>query len=524
MQRNEQEEIGFNSLPLELIVKIYGLLDLIDIASALFVNKLSFLAAIDNLYWLSRFKQHFPHHFDQLEEENKTCSNWKAMTTWRERFNSAHELEYQAYDKKDRSRKRRIFFLVKENAVDELQKENLTIFDLELRDRTGRTPLDWAKHYNQQPMLKLFFERVKETGYLNGLNELLIHHRDDRGRTLPYWAIDCLQPSIFKKLITAGCNPKAAAPENTYYNYYMLGRNAELGFTLLHCAAKNGLKEIVELLVSHYEVDPNAQTAFGMTPLLLAILNGREDIVDVLLKNGADLSMELLKSYDEYEPLFEGDRPLHAAIKVGREDIITMIIHHKRSCLEKLGARDLSPLRLAAERNQTNITELLIKEGAQIDQRSPMGATALLTAAEHGHEDIVRALLSANADPSLALEKNSLYHKKFNVRVGDTPLHAAVKIKHVGIVKILLEDKRININGLNNAGYSPLYLAASMGHVEITRLLIDKGAIVDRHNKRLMEYLLPLPLKMKFTLFGPVPVGNENPSAQTEQQQTFMRN
>lgn len=75
----------------------------------------------------------------------------------------------------------------------------------------------------------------------------------------------------------------------------LLGREPSLakvrdsaGYTPLHWAAIDGRKDIVALLLANgAEID--AGTPQGATPLHLAAGSGRREAVEVLLKNGADL-------------------------------------------------------------------------------------------------------------------------------------------------------------------------------------------------------------------------------------------
>ena len=59
-------------------------------------------------------------------------------------------------------------------------------------------------------------------------------------------------------------------------------------------------KDIVELLVQDSDIDINAKTQVGMTPLHLVCMNGDPDICRVLLGHGADITA---KTADNCTPL-----------------------------------------------------------------------------------------------------------------------------------------------------------------------------------------------------------------------------
>ena len=57
------------------------------------------------------------------------------------------------------------------------------------------------------------------------------------------------------------------------------------GFTALHVAAFNGLKDVVQLLLDR-GAEPNISDQDGITPLSYALLRGRMDIANILTENG----------------------------------------------------------------------------------------------------------------------------------------------------------------------------------------------------------------------------------------------
>ena len=44
---------------------------------------------------------------------------------------------------------------------------------------------------------------------------------------------------------------------------------------------------------------------------------------------------------------------------------------------------------------------------------------------------------------------------------------------YIEIVKLLLEDYRIDVNKADNIGYTPFYIACQEGHIEIVKLLLE---------------------------------------------------
>ncbi|MDR2762063.1 MAG: ankyrin repeat domain-containing protein, partial [Planctomycetaceae bacterium] len=62
---------------------------------------------------------------------------------------------------------------------------------------------------------------------------------------------------------------------------------------------------------------------------------------------------------------------------------------------------------------------------------------------------------------------------------GDTPLHRAVAQGKLDDVKILIDEKKIDVNIKNKIDIIPLHYAVSRGDLEIVKYLIDKDADVN---------------------------------------------
>lgn len=65
-----------------------------------------------------------------------------------------------------------------------------------------------------------------------------------------------------------------------------------------------------------------------------------------------------------------------------------------------------------------------------------------------------------------------------------TPLMIAVWIQNVEIVKLLLNNKNININTTDSYGVTPLIRASGLGNLEIVKLLVEKGALINSKDKK----------------------------------------
>ncbi|MDQ5940523.1 MAG: hypothetical protein QG632_249, partial [Candidatus Dependentiae bacterium] len=129
-----------------------------------------------------------------------------------------------------------------------------------------------------------------------------------------------------------------------------------------------------------------------------------------------------------------------------------------------------TPLTLAAFMGHTEIAELLLQLGANVNAANDRGKTPLTFAASRGHTEIAERLLHHGADVNAANSR------------GDTPLIMAAINGQKDIVQLLLQKPEIDVNAADSRGETPLTFAASRGHTEIAERLLHHGADVNAAN------------------------------------------
>ena len=119
---------------------------------------------------------------------------------------------------------------------------------------------------------------------------------------------------------------------------------------------------------------------------------------------------------------------------------------------------------IAAQNGDIDITRLLLSNStAGIDEQHPaVGYVALHYAAFGGYTEVVQVLLCAGAQ----LDVQSIQLK--------TPLIAACQEGYADIVKILIE-KGANMMLTDGQGYHPIHIAASKDRAEVMKVLLDQG-------------------------------------------------
>jgi ankyrin repeat protein len=344
--------------------------------------------------------------------------------------------------------------------------------EIDARDKWGKTPLHYASEYGQADMVEFLLEKGAA-----------INARDERGMTAINRAVqpDFSAPREARKKCVELLIPKGA--DYTISDAVWLGDSAKVeqllknnpslaNSAVLLIAVKEKHANVAELLIkSGADLDANL---FG-TPLLHISANGGNiGVVKVLLDNGADINQR--GAY--------GELALHWAATKGRIDVVGLLLDagseiniaavKQRGDIDLIVEEEVNPV--AEELKSLEQTEAQIKatragSGLQVMGRPrvvfAIGDTSLHSAAQWGHNEIVKLLVSRGADINAP--------NKF----GESPLHYACVFRHREIVRILLEAGA-DVNTLDNKGYSPLWLASSppdSKDEQIIKMLAARGAI-----------------------------------------------
>jgi ankyrin repeat protein len=126
----------------------------------------------------------------------------------------------------------------------------------------------------------------------------------------------------------------------------------------------------------------------------------------------------------------------------------------------------MTALHWAAERGDTELAEMLIVAGANVEAGTRLGAySPLHLASRNGHAAIVKALLAANADPD-----------RRTTNSGVAPIHLAAASPNPETVRVLL-DAGADANATEGSwDQTPLIFAADANRVDSIRMLLDAGA------------------------------------------------
>ncbi|MBF0124468.1 MAG: ankyrin repeat domain-containing protein [Magnetococcales bacterium] len=247
--------------------------------------------------------------------------------------------------------------------------------------------------------------------------------------------------------------------------------------------------------------DVNHASPTGMTPLMWAVQEGNQELIDLLLDKGADvnafnhragcnaliLAGEWLQPQN-VEALIQRGAQVNYQSRLGWTALLKSVRVVPRNFEERTrqlavvktllanGAdvkvradKGATPLILAAKSGNKALLELLLDYRAEIDAQDKGGNTALMWAAKLGHLEAVNLLLAHHASVS----KNHV--------CGCTALLLASEQGHDQVVQALL-DHQSDIHAKNEDGMTALMFAAQKGHLKTVSLLFERGARVNDMN------------------------------------------
>ncbi|KAL7286755.1 hypothetical protein TKK_0018900 [Trichogramma kaykai] len=219
------------------------------------------------------------------------------------------------------------------------------------------------------------------------------------------------------------------------------------GYTPLMEASREGHEEMVALLLSQ-GANINAQTEETQeTALTLACCGGFLEVVDFLVKAGADIELG-------------ASTPLMEASQEGHLDIVRYLLELNANVHAQTQTGDTA-LTYACENGHTDVAELLLGYGADLEHESEGGRTPLMKACRAGHLCTVQFLVNQHANVNRQTTSND-----------HTSLSLACAGGHLSVVELLLSEAANPSHRLKDNS-TMLIEAAKGGHTNVVKLLLD---------------------------------------------------
>ncbi len=218
----------------------------------------------------------------------------------------------------------------------------------------------------------------------------------------------------------------------------------------LHLAASQGDLPLVRSLVQTYGHDVDARDTYGRTPMHWASEEGRLEVMQYLVEQGADIRI----------PDGVARTPLHWAA-FGGHLVCVIFLREKGAHLNTIDCEQKTALFLASSFGHFDVVQFLISQGASVHVKTKYNSTALQIAAKHGHLQIVQHLVKCGAK----INFENIFHK--------TPLVNACCHGHVHIAQFLIN---------NGAKMHKNILHDFYDKAQVTTLLIENGASLNTIN------------------------------------------
>ena len=302
--------------------------------------------------------------------------------------------------------------------------------------------------------------------------------------------------------------------------------------TALYLAIEQNNPKIVQLLLSHPEIDVNRPSKI--------ILNA-DDIINLFKSIESDTC-----EYYPYEhaavPELEEARPIEIAESVNNIEIISLLLSNpninadtNKYLNDAIASGNINAFNSILSSTKSDVNEALqgvlhkaVMEGnidmvnellnrPEIDVNSVFNNfTAIQIAAQNGNLEVFKALLNkpeidintiyVGLTPIVIAAKNN-YLEIFNILInhpiidikylfsGQFALNEAAEKGNIDIFKILFENPEIDINFHNQEGYTALHYAVLGGNVEIVKMLLSRPEIdvnVMSHDKTAFQIAVEL--------------------------------
>ena len=402
--------------------------------------------------------------------------------------------------------------------------------DVNAAQPDGATALAWAVHLGERRMAEALLDAGADA-----------NAADEYGETPVTLAAANADAALVQRLLAAGGNARGAR-----WN----------GETAVMIAAGAGSLDVVRQLVRHGADVNAAEPRGGQTALMWAAAEGHSDVVAGLIELGANVSAASRAGFTplvfaaikddvaSIRTLIEAGANPNVALRSGtRPVIVAMQYQHTAAALALLeGGADImvrdragsTTLHLAAQVGDIKLVRALLAKEADPNARTPKATapaaarggggfgrggaageqTPLMMAARADHEDVMRALVAAGADPALKAQDGTSVlmaaaagarlttlkyayeidpHVDVVTTTGNTPMHVAVALNgrtQPEVVEVIafLADHGARLDEMNRAGRTPIAIAdglpVDLAVDLLTRLITERGGVPKIPSKR----------------------------------------
>ncbi|XP_003226628.1 rabankyrin-5 [Anolis carolinensis] len=238
------------------------------------------------------------------------------------------------------------------------------------------------------------------------------------------------------------------------------------GRTPIHVAIVNQHGLIIQLLISHPDIQLNVRDRQGLTPFACAMTYKNNKAAEAILKREPGAAEQVDN---------KGRNFLHVAVQNSDIESVLFLISVQANVNSRVqDASKLTPLHLAVQAGSEIIVRNLLLAGAKVNELNKHRQTALHLAAQQDLPTICSVLLENGVDFA-AVDEN-----------GNNALHLAVMQGRLTNIRVLLTECTVDAEAFNVRGQSPLHILGQYGKD-------NAAAIFDLFLECMPEYPLDKP-------------------------------
>ena len=218
--------------------------------------------------------------------------------------------------------------------------------------------------------------------------------------------------------------------------------------TLIDAIKKQDMEEFNLILPTLHRDEINKRSPTGLSPIHYASLEGHIEMVESLIQNNADISLQDI----------EGWTPLHIAAAISNHDLAVKLLD--------FGA-DISLL------NNDQETPFDVSENEKITLLlDPLNTTDATTPTTNDEEQtLLTALRKAHR-----MKNVSKWEQSLGISDEGSILHLAAAYGFSRLVEYICEEKVVSVNKGDCDAWTPLHVASYWQQTEIVDILLEYGA------------------------------------------------
>ncbi|VDI69388.1 Hypothetical predicted protein [Mytilus galloprovincialis] len=336
--------------------------------------------------------------------------------------------------------------------------------DVNINSKHNNTPLHAACYFDNVEVVQLLLDFKCDPNISSVYNESPLF-------------VACMKNSILSTelLLETGCNPNVCTQVEGKINPWFVFKNIYILINIIKKDKNHQKRAILLELANSYEnvcaehaihsgmlcffefKGPLSKpdSAFNMTLLYIASINGFTDVVELLLNHNANPCLGT--GFNE--------TPIFSAAEKGRVEIVKLLLKFKADP-NLFNKHNVCLLQRASLNGFSEVVYMLVIHGGNPNHYDGYTEPAVNLATRQSFYETVQILLQLNGDPNIP---------NFE---GKTCLHIASENGDIEMVKILLEN-HADPNILDNDLISPLFVASKSVHVELFYNYLVRNAYLD---------------------------------------------